>query len=327
MVTLDGQLQIFMDAYTIESLYVFRGIGTIILVDNPADTDVRAHFEGTGHADGAIAATTPVVVFHQSAMHLHYAAACIDGHGGVDDSIVEGYEERGGLEHRSRLTTEADGIVHHLVVFAITCTLHIHDGLHIARLYLHQDSHAHLSVYLWVFQLLNQGALGNILHTYIDGGYDIATINGCQDGNVEVFLEHLSTMHQSVGTTKLLVEGQFQTVLCTVNLTIEVANGTTGEGGEGLTTGVELLPVEAALIGTLPEDGQHAHLTEGVIVDTTWPDGPVTGTHRTILLYFLLAFEQMGLELSSRFPGEYLVQSVADAVYIRLPDGIVTSHA
>ena len=62
-------------------------------------------------------------------------------------------------------------------------------------------------------------------------------------------------MHQSVGSTKLLVEGQFQTVLRTINLTIEVADGTTGEGGEGLTTGVELLPVEAALIGTLSEDG------------------------------------------------------------------------
>ena len=127
-------------------------------------------------------------------------------------------------------------------------------------------------------------------------------------------------MHQAVGATQLLVEGQLQSVFGAVDLTEEVANGTTGEGGEGLTTGIELFPMETALVGTFLEDGQHAHFTESVVVDTAWPDSPVTGTNRTVFQYFLFALEQVGLKFCSRLFGEDLIQTFADAVDLLFPD-------
>ena len=53
----------------------------------------------------------------------------------------------------------------------------------------------------------------------------------------------------------------------------------------------------------------------------------MTGTYRTVLQYFLFAFEQVGFELRSCFLGEDLAQTVADAVYLHFPDGVVTGLA
>ena len=200
VVTYQRQFQILVDAHAIESLYIFCGIRAVVFVDDPTHTDVRAHFESTWHADGAVASTTPVMVFHRPAVHLHHTTASIDGHGGIYDSVVEGHEERSCLEHTSRFTAMTDGIVHHLVVFAIFCALHVHDGLHITRLHFHQDGHTHLTIN--EFQLVDKGAFSQILHTHIDGRHDVCAINRREHGDIEVFTEHLTTMHQSVGATE-----------------------------------------------------------------------------------------------------------------------------
>ena len=99
MVALDRQLQILVDAYTVETLYIFCRIGTIELVDNPADADVRTHFQGSGHIDILITATAPVVIFHQSAVHLHHTATRMNHEAGVGHTVVESYEERGHFEN------------------------------------------------------------------------------------------------------------------------------------------------------------------------------------------------------------------------------------
>ena len=99
MITLDRQLQVLVDTHTIESLYVFRGIRTIELVDHPADTDVRTHLQCSSHVDVLITTTTPVVVLHLSAMHLHHTTTSMYHEAGICHSVVEGHEERSHLEH------------------------------------------------------------------------------------------------------------------------------------------------------------------------------------------------------------------------------------
>ena len=246
MIAYQWNLQILVDAYTIKTLYVLRRIRAIVLVNNPTDADVRTDLEGTCHIDGSIATTTPVMVFHRPTMHLHDATARVDGHRGIDLTVIEGYEEGRHLEHRPRLATMTDGIVYHLVIFTILCTLHVHDGFHIACLHFHQDGHTHLTVY--EFQLVDESALSQILHTYIDGGHDVCAINGRKHGDIEVFAKYLTTMHQTVGTSQDRVIRQFQTVFRTILGTKHITHCTLGQRAERTTTGIIFLPMETALV-------------------------------------------------------------------------------
>ena len=292
------QLQVFVDTHPIESLHIFRGIRAVVFVDNPAHTDVRTYFEGAWHTDGAIAATTPVVVLHGPAVHLHHATTGIDGHGGVYHTIVEGHEERGRLEHGARLAAVTDGIVHHLIILTVVCPLHVHNSLHIARLHLHEDGHTHLAIDK--FQLVDQGALRQILHAHIDGGHDVCAIHGREYRDVEVFAEHLTTMHHTVGATQDGVVRQLQTVLGAVLGNVHIADGTSGQRSERTLAGVEGLPVESALSDGFAEDRQFVYFTERVVVHAPAPHGPMARANRTVLHYLSLALQQVGLELGHR---------------------------
>ena len=146
-----------------------------------------------------------------------------------------------------------DGIVHHLIVFAVVCPLHVYDGLHIACLHLHEDGHTHLAVD--EFQLVDEGAFCQILHTHIDGCHDVSAVDGREHGDVEVLAEHLTTVHHTVGTTQDGVVRQFQTVLGTVLGNVHIADGTSGQRTERALTGIEGLPVETTLSDRLTEDG------------------------------------------------------------------------
>ena len=190
-----------------------------------------------------------------------------------------------------------DGIVHHLVVFTVSSPLHVHDGLHVARLHFHEDGYAHLPVH--EFQFINEGTLCQILHRHINRGHDVCSVNRCKDGDIEVFAEHLTTMHQTVGTTEFLVECQLQSVFRTVNLTEKVSDGTSSQRCEGLTTGIVFLPVETSFIDRFLEDRQFADLAERVIVDASFPDGPVARAYRAVLHHLVFAFQQMALEFCS----------------------------
>ena len=173
-----------------------------------------------------------------------------------------------------------------------------------------------------IFQLVDESLLRQVLHAYVNGGHYICAVNGVEHGYVHILVQDLSAVHQAVSAAQLLVKGQFQSVLCTVLGTKHISNSTRGECGEGLAAGIIFFPVEAALVYALTEDGQLAHLAERVIIYTFRPYSPVAGTHSAVLLNLVLALKQMGLELRSRLLGEYLVQSVADAVDLLRPDGI-----
>ena len=298
LVTHEGDLQVFVDTDAIEPLHILGRIAAVILIDEVTHTNIRTDLERTGHADGAIASTSPVVIFHRTAVHLHYTATCWDGHRGVDNPVVEGHEERGNLEHRSRLTTEADGAVHHFVVLSVEPPFHIHDGLDVARLHLHQDGDAHLTADL--LQLVDDGVLRQVLHPYVDGGHNIGTVDGIQHGDIHILVQDLTTMHQTVGSTQDGVEGEFEAVLRAVLRTEHIADGALCQRTEGTAAGVILLPVEAAPVFRQREERQCLHLAERVVVDASGPDCPVAGTHTSVALYFLLSLHEILLELLYR---------------------------
>ena len=298
LITHERDLQVFVDTDTIESLHIFGRITAVILIYEVTHTNVRTDLERTGHADGTIASASPVVVFHRTTVHLHHTTTCRDAHRGVDHPVVEGHKERGDLEHRSRLTTEADGAVHHLVVLSVGSSFHIHDGLDVARLHLHQDGDAHLTADL--LQLVDDGVLRQVLHPHVDGGHNIGTVDGIQHGDIHILVQHLTAMHQTIGTTQDGVVGELEAVLRTVLRTEHIADGALCQRTEWPATGVILLPVEAAPVFRQREERQRLHLAERVVVDASGPDCPVAGTHTTVALYLLLALHKILLELLYR---------------------------
>ena len=99
MIAHDRNLQILVDTDTVETLNIFPGVMTIIFINEVADTDVRADLQGASHINRTVAATSPVVILHRPAMHLHHTTARWNGHGGVDGTVIKRYEEGGYLKH------------------------------------------------------------------------------------------------------------------------------------------------------------------------------------------------------------------------------------
>ena len=128
-----------MDTYTVESLYVSFGVVAIKFVNDITYAYVRTNFQCTGHVDILIASATPVVVFHRTTVHLHYSTACMDYKTGIigNDPVVKSHEERGDLEHGTRLTAVADSVIYHFMVFSIGTACHIHNSLYVTGLYFH----------------------------------------------------------------------------------------------------------------------------------------------------------------------------------------------
>ena len=223
LITYEGNLQVFVDTHPVQTLDIFRRITAIELIDHVTDTNIRTDLQGTGYIDVLIPTTAPVVIFHRTPVHLHHTTARMDNITGINHPIVESHKEGGDLKHRSWLATETDCPVHHFVIPSVTTPFHIDDGFNIARLYFHQDSDAHLTINL--FQFINDGMLSQILHTHIDGSHDIGTIDRVQDGNIHILVQHLPTVHHTIGSTEDRVKREFETILCTVFRTKHIANG------------------------------------------------------------------------------------------------------
>ena len=82
-----------MDTHAVESLYVALWVLTVEFVYHMTDANVRTDLQRAGYIDIAIAATTPVVVFHPTAMHLLNTTTSMDDIAGVHDCIVQRYQE------------------------------------------------------------------------------------------------------------------------------------------------------------------------------------------------------------------------------------------
>ena len=74
--------------------------------------------------------------------------------------------------------------------------------------------------------------------------------------------------------------------------------------------------METALVTGHIKEWQLADLDKGVIVDTTFPDGPVTGTNGTVLVDLMASLLQVMLELCRRFRRENLVQTITNRIQL-----------
>ena len=77
-----------------------------------------------------------------------------------------------------------------VIALVVSGAYHVDNGFDVARRHLHQDSHTHLTAN--EFQLVQYGALCQILHVDIDSSYDVRTVNRQRDGDVHVFVQHLA---------------------------------------------------------------------------------------------------------------------------------------
>ena len=78
-------------------------IGRRFKLDDAAHTDVRTVPQSLCEGQHSVSAFSPVVVFHFSAVHRPYTATGFYVIGRVYHSVVQRYEDRGWLEHRTWL--------------------------------------------------------------------------------------------------------------------------------------------------------------------------------------------------------------------------------
>ena len=201
MIAHDRNLQVFMNTDSIEAFNIFRRIAAIELINDIAHANVGTDLKCPSHVDVLITATSPVVIFHRTAMHLHDTAAGMNHEAGIYHTVVECNQEGSYLEDRSRFASITDGIVDHLMVFAIGTSRHVYNSLDVTRLYLHQDGDTHLAIHLWVFQFVNECTFCQVLHTDVNCRDDVISVDRILYGNVHKFVQYLSAVHETIRTS------------------------------------------------------------------------------------------------------------------------------
>ena len=219
-------------------------------------------------------------------------------------------------------------------ILTVGTFLHVHDGLDVARLHLHHDGHAHITVN--EFQLVDDGTLGKILNTHVDGRDDVGTVHRRRVHDVKPLVEHLAAVNDSILSAQDAVVAQLKSEAGRVFAAEHGADGTACGRAERTLAGVELLNKETTFerrphdkltvvglrIERHVEDRQSSHLREGVEVHAIVPDGPVARAHLAVLLHLTATFLQMFAESFRRLLGEYLAQAEADGVEFGLPQRV-----
>ena len=90
-------------------------------------------------------------------------------------------------------------MVLYLSVFAVYAFLHVYDGLDVARSYLHDYCHPDIAVDF--LQLINDRALGQVLHAYVYSGDYVGAVNGWSVHDVEEFVQHFPSVYESFGAS------------------------------------------------------------------------------------------------------------------------------
>ena len=257
------------------------------------------------------------MVFHLAPVHGPDAGTGLYHFVGVAHAVFQCGHNGDGLEHRTGLQQVADGMVFNFAVLAVDALFHVDDGFNVARLHLHDNGHAHVTVDF--AQFVDDGSLGQILHAHVYGGHNIGSSDGRCVHDVQKFIEHFPAVLDAIGAPQQRVVRKFDAAprcAAVVHGGIHVAHGSPGQCAVGPLARVQLVAMESALELRQPEHGQLFHLGERVIVDALRPYGPVT-------FLFLHALGQVILESRGTLFGEDVVQSVADAVYLGMPQRVV----
>ena len=268
----ERKLQVFVHTDTIESVDVFLGVFAIIMVYDPTHTDIGTHLQGACHIDVAISAlSSPVMVAHETGVHLHDTATGVDNLARVAHSVVESHHDGCGLEHRSRFATIVDGGVDHLAVFAVLTLRHVDYGLDVAGLHLHEYCHAHLAVYRRFLEFFHQSALSQVLHVHIDGGHEVGTVDGRCIHNRQELIENSAAVHDAVLAAEQGVIGELQSAASRILRTKHVADGASCYRTVRTLSCIIILCIETTLVTTLVKQRERFHHGIGGIVDSPGP--------------------------------------------------------
>ena len=198
-------------------------------------------------------------------------------------------------------------------VFAIKAFFHIYNGFDVASLHIHHDGYAYVSVDF--LQLVNDRTFCKVLHADINCGYDICTINRWSVGNVKELVANFSSVYNTIGTAKNGVVRQFQSESRRIFSAEHRTDSSASQRTVRTFTGIVFLPMESTLVGSKSEERQIFHFREGIVVDTLVVDHPMP-----LLLGFSLF--QVSLKLCGTLFWEYFMKSIADGIFLDVPQGI-----
>ena len=284
----DRNVKVVSQTEVMEILDVPLRIVMIVFIDNTADSNIRANEQSLRQIHTTVASAPPVVVLHISAIHIPYTASGLHILRSIAESVVENGHDAGGLKHRTRLHEVTDGMVADFPVLAVETFLHVDDSLHVTRFHVHDDSHTDASVDF--LQLIDDGALSDVLHLHIYGRHDVGTVDRRCIGDIQILRPHFPPMDDTVRTAEDGVVLQFESASGRIFRAEHIADGALGQRTEGTPAGVELLPVETALELRQPEHRQVLNLGEGAVVDALVP-------YRPVLAALVMALGEVGLEL------------------------------
>ena len=95
----EWQVQVCGQSRSVYTLNEFLWLVMVVVVNNPAHSDVRTYLKRSWKRYCSVATASPVVVLHLSAVHRPYTSTCLHSACGVHNTIVECYEDGCCLEH------------------------------------------------------------------------------------------------------------------------------------------------------------------------------------------------------------------------------------
>ena len=282
-------VQVGIQSEVVYVLYKPLRLVMIVLVDDAADTNIRADEQGLWQIHASIAATTPVMVLHVAPVHVPYAASSLHIFSSIAQPVVKNSHDTCRLEYRAWLQEVTDSMISDFTVFAIEAFLHVYDSLDIARLYVHHHCHANTSVYL--LQLIDDSPLGNVLHLDINSGYYVSPVDGFRIRDVQILAPYLTAMDNTISTPENRVIAELQSASCRILCTEHIAHGPLCQRAKRTAARIELLPMESALELRQIEHRQSLHLRESAIVYAVIP-------YRPVLAHLVISLLKVCLEIS-----------------------------
>ena len=241
------QMKRLVDAHALQTVHELLRIILVVLVDEVGDAHIGRNFQNTCHIYLSITSPVPVVVSHLAAVHIHNTVARV--YLGIRGylAIFQCHHNGGCLEGGARFQHIADGITVHFVVIAVSGFHHVDNGLYFSGSHFHQYGYPDIGIDF--LQLVYQGFFADVLHAYVEGGYDVTTVYRGKVYDIQVFIHHLLTVGNTVPSFQQGVEGQFNAVTGSHGcIGIETAQGLGCQRTERLFTLVVYLFVEPASV-------------------------------------------------------------------------------
>ena len=312
LVERERNLQVGLDARTVQGVDKFFGMVVVATVDEYRCADIRGMFDDIGH--GEERRENLVRVGHVGPSEIVVPVAYVNRTVDVQLSVLNGRHEGCRLENGTRTVIRRDGTVFVFVVSYTIGVRHGGNGLDIARLHFHEYADSHLGLEL--LHTFAERGCDDVLHPHIECGHHITAVDRIAVDKLQIAVLNLLSVCPTVAAFECHIEVLLKALHLVVRvLRIKAADGRCSQIAEGFLAFGLGIHVHTGENLTLAEERKFLQLAVFKI-------GDEPGRDAEMLFAAVAPGKDFLLEFRHRSFGEKAVQPVAQTVELKVEEPV-----